>query len=134
MPRISLCLIARDEGDVIERCLESARPYVDEVVVVDTGSNDDTRGKAKACGAKVVVRTWTDDFSAARNAALAEATGEWLLVLDADEWVEGGDAPDALRRRLEGVWSASTLVLADKPRVTPDSGSSSSRPAPAFAS
>lgn len=101
MPRLSLCLIARDEGDVVSRCLESARPYVDEIVLVDTGSSDDTRARAKASGARIVTRTWTDDFSAARNASLAEATGDWILVLDADEWIEGGVTPAELRRRLE---------------------------------
>jgi hypothetical protein len=103
MPRVSLCLIAHDEGDVIDRCLESARPYADEIVLVDTGSTDDTRAKAKALGARVVVRTWTDDFASARNASLAEATGDWILVLDADEWLEGGPSPDDLRRRLDAT-------------------------------
>ena len=116
MSRISLCLIARDEGDVVERCLESARPYVDEIVLVDTGSNDDTRAKAKAAGARLVTRTWTGDFSAARNASLAEATGDWILVLDADEWIEGGPAPDALRLRLDAT-EAEALSVAMHDRV-----------------
>lgn len=116
MSRVSLCLIARDEGDVIERCLASAKSHVDEMVLVDTGSTDDTRAKAKAHGAKVVVRTWTDDFAAARNASLDEATGDWLLVLDADEWLEGGPSPGELRRWLDAT-PAEALSIAMHDRV-----------------
>lgn len=84
-PRISLCVIARDEAANLARCLESARPYVDELVVVDTGSSDETVEIARACGAVVGHFTWCDDFAAARNAALDLASGDWFLKLDADE-------------------------------------------------
>ncbi len=84
-PRLSLCVIARDEAKVLGRCLASARSAVDEIVVVDTGSTDDTREIARAHGAVVVDRPWDDDFSAARNAALDVARGDWILSLDADE-------------------------------------------------
>lgn len=85
MPRFSLCMIVRDEEAFLAACLKSVRGLVDELVVVDTGSRDKTREIARSFGARVVEREWTDDFSAARNAALAAATGEWVLVLDADE-------------------------------------------------
>jgi GT2 family glycosyltransferase/tetratricopeptide (TPR) repeat protein len=82
---VSLCMIARDEAEQIGRCLESAAAVVDEMVVVDTGSRDDTAGVARAHGATVLHVPWADDFSAARNAALDAAGGEWVLSLDADE-------------------------------------------------
>lgn len=88
--RISLVVIARDEARCITRCLESARDLVDEMVVLDTGSVDDTPALAEAAGAWVHHFTWVDDFAAARNAALEVASGDWRLVLDADEWIAGG--------------------------------------------
>lgn len=84
-PRLSLCMIARDEAKVLGRCLASVRSAVDEIVVVDTGSRDGTRAIAEAHGAIVVERPWDDDFAAARNAALDVARGDWILSLDADE-------------------------------------------------
>jgi tetratricopeptide (TPR) repeat protein len=83
--RVSLCMIARDEAERLGACLDSAAPAVDEIVVVDTGSRDDTVAVARAHGATVVEAPWTDDFAAARNVALQHATGSWALVLDADE-------------------------------------------------
>jgi tetratricopeptide (TPR) repeat protein len=84
-PTLSLCVIARDEAPRIGGCLASARPAVDEAIVVDTGSRDATPAIARAAGATVVHAPWTDDFAAARNAALAHAHGGWVLSLDADE-------------------------------------------------
>lgn len=83
--RVSLCLIARDEAERLGACLESAAGAVDQIVVVDTGSQDDTVAVALAHGATVIEAPWTDDFAAARNLALAQATGTWVLTLDADE-------------------------------------------------
>ena len=87
-PKVSLCMIVRDEAETLERCLDSVVGWVSEIVVVDTGSGDGTRGKAKACGAKLLHVGWEDDFATARNLALAQATGNWILVLDGDEWIE----------------------------------------------
>ena len=89
-PDIALVVIARDEAACIERCLLSAKPHVDRMIVLDTGSTDDTVAIAKACGAQVHHFKWVDDFSAARNAALAAANADWNLVLDADEWIASG--------------------------------------------
>jgi glycosyltransferase involved in cell wall biosynthesis len=78
-------MIVRDEANMIDACLASARGLVSEMIVVDTGSKDDTRERARRAGAKVFDIPWRDDFSHARNASLARATGDWVLVLDADE-------------------------------------------------
>lgn len=83
--RISLCMIVRDEAELLPGCLASVRAAVDELVLLDTGSRDGTPELARAAGAQVAIRAWDDDFAAARNAALELAHGDWVLVLDADE-------------------------------------------------
>jgi len=98
MPRSALVMIARDEAHCIGRCLASVRPYVDQMIVVDTGSQDDTASIAQRCGAQVHHFAWCDDFAAARNAALAHSSADWNLILDADEWLLGGT--EALVRAL----------------------------------
>ena len=87
-PELALVMIARNEAHCIEKALQSARAYVDEMIVVDTGSTDDTRSLAESCGARVYDFAWCDDFAAARNAALAHSNARWNLILDADEWIE----------------------------------------------
>ncbi len=84
-PPLSLCMIVKNEAACLGRCLTSVRDLVDEMVIVDTGSTDDTVAIAKSFGARVLHEPWTDDYSAPRNMSLAAATGHWLLVLDADE-------------------------------------------------
>ena len=91
-PRITLCMIARDEERFLPECLRRARPAVDEIVLVDTGSSDRTVAIAESFGARVLHQPWADDFSAPRNAALLAATGDWILVLDADEFLVDGAA------------------------------------------
>lgn len=99
MDRIALVMIVRDEARSLGRCLASACPWVDEMVVLDTGSLDATPEIARGFGARVERFEWVDDFAAARNAALALTDARWRLVLDGDEWItHGGDALDALRR------------------------------------
>lgn len=85
MSSISLCLIVKNEAERLPDCLRSARSVVDEVIVVDTGSTDDTASMARDLGAKVSSFDWCGDFSAARNESIRHATGDWILVLDADE-------------------------------------------------
>lgn len=84
-PFLSVSMIVKNESLNLERCLSSIRPYVDEMVVVDTGSRDGTTEIAAQYGAKVSYFEWCDDFAAARNYALSQVSGEWILVLDADE-------------------------------------------------
>src|SRR5690349_20790912 len=90
MIRLALVMIVRDEAARIARCLDSARPLVDDIVVLDTGSRDDTAAIARVHGARVFAFDWCDDFAAARNAALDYSGADWNLVLDADEWIAAG--------------------------------------------
>ncbi len=84
-PRLSLTVIARNEEAFLPDCLKSVEGVVDEVIVVDTGSTDGTVSLAQSYGASVSHFEWCDDFAAARNYALSQSTGEWVLYLDADE-------------------------------------------------
>lgn len=100
MNRIALVMIVRDEARCLARCLASARPWVDEMLIVDTGSVDATPQIALDAGALLHRFAWVDDFAAARNFALARTEAPWRVLLDADEWVEaGGEAIAALRRQ-----------------------------------
>jgi len=90
-PVLSLCMIVKNEEDCLGKCLMSAIPVVDEIVIVDTGSTDRTKAIAKVFGGKVYDFEWNDDFSEARNFSLSKATGEWILVLDADEVISSLD-------------------------------------------
>ncbi|CAM2934718.1 glycosyltransferase family 2 protein [Paenibacillus sediminis] len=85
---ISLCMIVKNEEKVLARCLESVSTLVDEIVIVDTGSTDRTKEIAMYHTDKVYDFKWSNDFSAARNESLKHATGKWILVLDADEYVQ----------------------------------------------
>jgi len=78
-------LIVRNEAQFLAGCLASAKEVASEVILVDTGSTDETRAIAKQGGAVVIDFVWCDDFGKARNAGLAAANGDWVLVLDADE-------------------------------------------------
>jgi tetratricopeptide (TPR) repeat protein len=96
---LSATLIVRDEEPVLEACLISLAPVVDEIVVVDTGSIDRSAELARDHGAKVFAFAWCDDFSAARNFAIEQASSAWCLYIDADERVRCND-PQALRSAL----------------------------------
>jgi glycosyltransferase involved in cell wall biosynthesis len=83
---LSCCIIAHNEGDRIERCIRAVRDLADEIVVVDSGSSDDTVHKAKALGAKLFFREW-DGYGPQKRHAEDCATHDWILNLDADEVV-----------------------------------------------
>ena len=82
---LSACMIVKNEEKNIERCLKSIRKLVDEIVVVDTGSTDDTLKIAKRYEARIYHHPWSDNFSLHRNQAMDHAKGKWLMVIDADE-------------------------------------------------
>lgn len=94
MANISLCMIVRDEHEVLARCLSSVCDAVDEIVIVDTGSQDDTRDIALRYTDKVYEFKWQDDFAAARNYAFDMAHGDYLMWLDADDVI----APEQCER------------------------------------
>ena len=96
--KVSLTMIVRNEEDNLPHALESVREVFDEIVIVDTGSNDRTMEIARSFGAKVFEFAWIDDFAAARNEALAHATGDYAFWLDADDVVD-----PAAREKLEGT-------------------------------
>jgi len=83
--RLSVCLIVKNEEQFLGQCLQSVRGIAHQIVVLDTGSTDQTVEIAKRFNAEVHFFAWSDDFSAARNEALKHATGDWVLILDADE-------------------------------------------------
>jgi glycosyltransferase involved in cell wall biosynthesis len=84
-------MIAKNEEKHLAKCLSSAKPLVDEMILVDTGSTDRTKDIANAFGGKVYDYKWTGDFSEARNFSLSKASGDWILVLDADELISPAD-------------------------------------------
>ena len=85
MVTISLCMIVKNEEAVLERCLNSVSDLVDEIVIVDTGSEDRTRDIARAFTQKLYELPWNDDFAAARNASFEKAEMEYCMWLDADD-------------------------------------------------
>ncbi|MGL5753658.1 MAG: glycosyltransferase [Paraclostridium sp.] len=89
---LSVCMIVKDEEKVISNCLQSIKHIADEIIVVDTGSTDDTIEIAKQYDAKIIKYIWNDDFSDARNKSLECATKNWILVLDADERIDYDEA------------------------------------------
>ncbi len=96
-PLLSVCLIVKDEEEMLGACLESVANIAGEIVVYDTGSRDRTIEIARGAGAKVIEGYWDNDFARARNVALAHASGDWVLTLDADEIFQcDSDALDAL--------------------------------------
>lgn len=85
MIRISLCMIVKNEEDVIGRCLECVKDIVDEIIIVDTGSTDSTIEIVKKYTPKIYHFKWVDDFSKARNYAFSKATQDYIMWLDADD-------------------------------------------------
>ncbi len=107
--RISLCMIVRDEQEMLPRCLSTVAPFVEEIVIVDTGSKDATIEIARCFGAQLIEREWTGSFAEARNVSFDAATGDWLLYLDADEALMGEDGP-ALRALAARTWREAFML------------------------
>lgn len=106
--RLSLCMIVRDNERTIRPALESIRPWVDEMIVVDTGSRDGTAEICRELGAKVLEFAWCDDFSAARNESFRHAAGEWLFWMDSDDTIDAVNGR-GLRKLADGNHEPTTL-------------------------
>ena len=99
LPTVSACMIVKDEEEMLPRCLESIK-WVDELIVVDTGSIDKTAEIAGSFGAKVYHHPWENDFSLHRNQSIGYATSDWILIIDADEKFTGNIKKRAFKKRL----------------------------------
>ena len=103
---VSVCMIAKNEDIHIEECLKRLRPCKFEIIVVDTGSVDRTMETARKYTDKVFHFDWCDDFSAARNFSIAQASNDWILAIDCDEYLENinlADIEEALEDNLTSV-------------------------------
>lgn len=109
-PLLSACMIMRDEAAVLDDCLTSLDGVVDEVVIVDTGSVDESVDIARRHGARILHRPWDDDFATPRNLGLDHATGDWILYIDADERLSGADR-SVFERLLAGAPEVAFRVL-----------------------
>ena len=113
---ISACLIVKNEEHNLRACLESIRPWVDEICIADTGSSDGTLAIAREFSAKIILFPWTESFAEARNASLSMAGEAWILVIDADERLRPECGP-RLRSLVEGAVEQAFLVYQDNPSV-----------------
>jgi glycosyltransferase involved in cell wall biosynthesis len=100
---LSLCMIVKDEEEMLPRSLAAVKGAVDEIIVVDTGSTDRTVEIAESFGATVIHHEWTGDFAGARNVSFDAATSDWIIYLDADEVLIADDR-DRLRELTGRVW------------------------------
>lgn len=116
MPSISLCMIVRDEAAMLPEFLDHARGCYDQLVAFDTGSRDGTVDLLRAAGAEVHEGQWRDDFAWARNESLRHATGDWILVLDADEFPHAGFRDELRAFTAQEEVGAATLCRHDDQR------------------
>ena len=111
MVTISLCMIVRDEEAVLSRCLDSVCGLVDEIIIVDTGSSDDSKAIAERYTENVFDFEWIDDFSAARNASFERAVSDYCLWLDADDVLLPPDREKFARLKAELDGDADIVML-----------------------
>lgn len=97
---LSLCMIVKNEEKMLPGCLDSVKDLVDEIILVDTGSEDRTKEIAANYNAKIYDFEWINDFAAARNESLKHANGEWILYLDADERIQNQNK-ELIRQKLK---------------------------------
>lgn len=101
-PTITLCMIVKNEGAFLEKCLSSVQGFVDEMIIIDTGSADDSIDIAHKYHAKVFNYEWDDHFANARNEGIAKAANDWILWIDADECLDILD-PEAIKKTLTNI-------------------------------
>ena len=111
--RISACIIGKNRAEGLERCLLSIKDRVDEIVYIDTGSDDNSVEVAKRHGAVCDYFEWRDDFSAARNVSIAKAKMPWILIIDTDEELKAGDLKKAIRTAVKTGFDSVTFKLID---------------------
>jgi glycosyltransferase involved in cell wall biosynthesis len=97
MITISVCMIVKNEEEVLARCLTSVKAIADEIIVVDTGSDDRTKEIAKEFTNRVFEFKWIDDFAAARNFSFSQATMDYIMWLDADDIIQDADQDGFLK-------------------------------------
>ena len=85
---LSLCMIVKDEEKTLARCLNSVKSFIDEIIIVDTGSKDKTKEIAKSFNSQIYDFKWISDFSAARNFSFSKATSDYILWLDGDDFID----------------------------------------------
>jgi uncharacterized protein YceK len=125
---LSVAMIVKNESKNLRRCLDSVKGLADELVIVDTGSTDDTISIATEYEAKVIIAEWTEDFARARNIALDACSCDWILTLDADETVSDHNAVrasmnsvlDAIVFPVRNYFSTSFAILFDRLMVKND--------------
>ena len=111
MISISLCMIVKNEEDVLARCLDSAKDIVDEIIIIDTGSTDNTKNIAKEYTDNVYDFLWIDDFSAARNFAFSKAISSHIMWLDADDVILEEDKQKLLKMKNEISSNVDVIML-----------------------
>ena len=115
---LSICMMVKNEADNLRRCLPSLKGIADELIVIDTGSTDDTMKIAESAGAKVFEHPWENDFSKHRNQSISYATGDWVFIIDADEelFLEDATSPDVLKtwlNQLPDDCMSAAVILSD---------------------
>ena len=110
-PRLTVAMVVRNDADALSQSLRSIAAIADEMIVVDTGSTDNSREVAAQFGCQVIEFLWSDDFSAARNAALPQITSDWILWLYAGETLDEADATDLRRSIMAGQLNSSTAYV-----------------------
>jgi len=116
-PRLSVCMIVKNEERFLGQCLASVKDLADELIVIDTGSTDRTVEIAQQFGAQVGHFEWCNDFAAARNASIAPATGDWILFLDADE-----ELSPAEKQNLPALLNSDNVALIRLPLINTHQG------------
>ena len=116
-PRLSVCMIVKNEERFLGQCLASVKEIADELIVIDTGSTDRTVEIAREHGAQVGHFEWCNDFAAARNASIAPATGDWILFLDADE-----ELSPAEKQNLPALLNSNNVALIRLPLINTHQG------------
>ena len=109
MITISLCMIVKDEEEVLERALKSVEGIADEIIIVDTGSTDQTKKIALKYTDKVYDFVWCDDFAKARNYSFSKATMDYCMWLDADDIISEENREDLIN--LKKTLSNDTSVV-----------------------